>query len=250
MAVACSETAVVPAGSFRADGLAALVPAGAWERLSCADGSKGPRLHDWALIETADAGRWLLARRPLRPGEKGQLELAFFRCWSPGPVMLAELIAVAGARWGIEDCFAEAKNETGLDHYQVRKYQAWYRHLTLSMLAHAFSPSPRTPPGPGPRPAGTTAASRVKKGTRGLWTELRPRRTYSPPLVITADNGDWLIQLTAARAAPCSASTRGPPAPRHSTSTGRVRFHRALHGLARAIAKSPGTYYLADVPGA
>jgi SRSO17 transposase len=36
---------------------------------------------------------------------------------------------VAGARWGIEDCFAEAKNETGLDHYQVRKYQAWYRRF-------------------------------------------------------------------------------------------------------------------------
>ena len=34
--------------------------------------------------------------------------------------------------------FAEAKNETGLDHYQVRRYRAWYRHITLSMLAHAF----------------------------------------------------------------------------------------------------------------
>ena len=38
----------------------------------------------------------------------------------------------------MEDCFAEAKNETGLDHYQVRRYRAWYRHVTLSMLAHAF----------------------------------------------------------------------------------------------------------------
>ncbi len=38
----------------------------------------------------------------------------------------------------MEDCFAEAKNETGLDHYQVRRYRAWYRHITLSMLAHAF----------------------------------------------------------------------------------------------------------------
>ena len=80
MAVACGETVSVPAGSFRADELAALVPAGARQRLSCADGSTGPRLYDWALIETADAGHWLLARRSLRPGEKGQLELAFFRC--------------------------------------------------------------------------------------------------------------------------------------------------------------------------
>jgi SRSO17 transposase len=38
----------------------------------------------------------------------------------------------------VEDCFAEAKNETGLDHYQVRRYRAWYRYITLSMLAHAF----------------------------------------------------------------------------------------------------------------
>jgi hypothetical protein len=73
-----------------------------------------------------------------RPCEKGQLEQAFFRCWSPRPVTLPELVAVAGARWGIEDCFAEARGEAGLDHYQVRKYGAWYRHATLSMLARAF----------------------------------------------------------------------------------------------------------------
>jgi SRSO17 transposase len=136
MAVACSEPVTVPAGQFRADELAAIVPAPGWQRLSCADGSKGPRLYDWALI--AAPGHHLLVRRSLHPNEKGVLELAFFRCWSPRPVTLAELVAVAGARWAVEDCFAEAKNETGLDHYQVRRYRAWYRHITLSMLAHAF----------------------------------------------------------------------------------------------------------------
>ncbi len=135
MAVACSEMIAVAAGPRRADELAALVPASGWQRLSCADGSKGPRLYDWALIATASADRWLLARRSLHPGEKGDLELAFFRSRSPRPVTLPELVAVAGARWGIEDCSGEAKNETGLDHYQVRKYRAWYRHVTLSMLA-------------------------------------------------------------------------------------------------------------------
>ena len=138
MAVACSEPVTVPAGRFRADELAALVPAPGWQRLSCADGSKGPRLYDWAFIGTASPAHQLLARRSLHPGEKGKLELAYFRCWSPRPVTLAELVAVAGARWAVEDCFAEAKNETGLDHYQVRRYRAWYRHITLSMLAHAF----------------------------------------------------------------------------------------------------------------
>ncbi len=59
-------------------------------------------------------------------------------CHAPAGVTLAGLAAVAGARWAAGDCFAEAKNETGLDHYQVRKYRAWYRHVTLSMLARAF----------------------------------------------------------------------------------------------------------------
>jgi SRSO17 transposase len=138
MAVACSDPVTVPAGRFRADELAALVPKAGWQRLSCADGSKGPRLHDWALVTTGDPRHQLLVRRSLAPGEKGKLELAYFRCFSPRPVTLAELVAVAGARWAVEDCFAEAKNETGLDHYQVRRYRAWYRHVTLSMLGHAF----------------------------------------------------------------------------------------------------------------
>jgi SRSO17 transposase len=138
MAVACNEIIPVAAGGMRADELAVLVPGDGWQRLSCADGSKGPRLYDWALIATASPQHCLLVRRSLQPGEKGQLELAFYRCWSPRPVTLPELVAVAGARWGVEDCFAEAKGEAGLDHYQVRKYRAWYRHATLAMLAHSF----------------------------------------------------------------------------------------------------------------
>jgi hypothetical protein len=46
----------------------------------------------------------------------GELELAFFWCYSPRPAALPELVAVAGARWAVEDCFAE----TCLDQYQVR----------------------------------------------------------------------------------------------------------------------------------
>ena len=138
LAVACNATVETQAGPKRADEIAALVPDGAWQRISCADGSKGPRLYDWALIATASEDRHLMVRRSLQPGEKGGLELAFYRCYSPEPVTLAEFAAVAGARWGIEDCFSEAKNEAGLDHYQVRRYRAWYRHVTLAMLAHAF----------------------------------------------------------------------------------------------------------------
>src|SRR5258706_9447642 len=170
MAVACSEMITVRAGSRRADELAALVPQDGWQRLSCADGSKGPRLYDWALIGTASADRQLLVRRSLALNEKGELELAFFRCYSSRTVTLPELVAVAGARWGIEDCFGEAKNEAGLDHYQVRKYRAWYRHVTLSMLAHAFlavtarAARPGTLP-PEPAPARENDTGPAKKGT-------------------------------------------------------------------------------------
>ena len=71
----------------------------------------------------------------------------------------------------MEDCFAEAKNETGLDHYQVRRYRAWYRHITLSMLAHAFlavtAGSARPSPGPPElAPAcGNDSGEPAKKGT-------------------------------------------------------------------------------------
>ena len=177
MAVPCSEMITVAAGRRRADALAALVPGRAWQRLSCADGSKGPRLYDWALIETAGSGHFLLVRRSLHLNEKGERELAYFWCYAPHGASLAELVAVAGARWAVEDCFAEAKNEAGLDHYQVRLYQAWYRHVTLSMLAHAFlAVTARTlrPASPGPRAAGADDGEPVKRGSRSLWTTIQP----------------------------------------------------------------------------
>jgi SRSO17 transposase len=165
MAVKCSEVITVPAGRKRADELAALVPARGWQRLSCADGSKGPRLYDWALVATDCPRRHLLVRRSLAPGEKGVLELAFYRCWSPRPVTLAELVAVAGARWGVEDCFAEAKGEAGLDHYQVRRYRAWYRHVTLSMLACAFLAVTARGSRPAPPASGDDGGAPAKRGT-------------------------------------------------------------------------------------
>jgi SRSO17 transposase len=170
LAVACNAVIETKAGARRGDELAGLVPAGARERLSCAGGSKGPRLYDWALVAADSEDHWLLVRRSLQPGEKGDIELALYRCYSPRPVTLAELAAVAGARWGAEDCFAEAKNEAGLDHYQVRRYRAWYRHITLSMLAHAFlavtarAARPDLPPEPPPASADADGEA-VKKGT-------------------------------------------------------------------------------------
>ncbi len=64
--------------------------------------------------------------------------LAFYVCWSPRNVPLPEVVRVAGSRWSIEECFQAAKGQVGLDHYQVRNWTAWHRHITLAMLALAF----------------------------------------------------------------------------------------------------------------
>lgn len=80
------------------------------------------------------AEHWLLARRSLTD----PTDMAYYICHGPARVSLAELVRVAGARWAIEETFQTAKGETGLDYYQVRQWTGWYRHITLSMLAHAF----------------------------------------------------------------------------------------------------------------
>ena len=50
---------------------------------------------------------------------------------------LKTLVRVAGQRWQIEQAFQTARGECGLDHYEVRHWPGWYRHITLAMLAHA-----------------------------------------------------------------------------------------------------------------
>jgi SRSO17 transposase len=118
--------------------LVAQVPARAWRRLSAGAGAKGPRVYDWArvaLVRPGWPGRrfWLLARRRLSDGE-----LAFYACFGPAQTALAELVRVAGSRWAVEESFQAGKGQVGLDHYQVRRYDAWYRHTTLALVAQAF----------------------------------------------------------------------------------------------------------------
>lgn len=75
---------------------------------------------------------------PADPPQPLTDELAFYLCWSPGEVALSALVRVAGTRWFIEECFQAAKGQVGLDHYQVRHWTSWHRHITLAMLAPAF----------------------------------------------------------------------------------------------------------------
>jgi len=133
MAISCDARFATPTGPVRADDLAAAAPKRGWQRLSCGAGSKGQRLYDWLLIDPDPGTHPLLVRRSIGSGE-----LAYYIVHTSTPVPLAELVRVAGSRWGVEETFQFAKNETGLDHYQVRRYDAWYRHITLAMLAAAF----------------------------------------------------------------------------------------------------------------
>ena len=118
--------------------LAAEVPAAQWVACSAGQGAKGRRLYDWARVElaaptAAGLARWLLIRRSRADGE-----LAFYACYASATTSLVGLVRVAGIRWAIEECFQAAKDQVGLDHYQVRRFDAWYRHITLALLAHAF----------------------------------------------------------------------------------------------------------------
>jgi SRSO17 transposase len=162
LAVKCTEPLVIsgPDGPVRAtaEQLAAAVPAEQWVTASAGQGAKGRRLYDWARVEltapaTAGCTRWLLVRRSRRDGE-----LAFYACSGPAGTSLVGLVRVAGTRWAVEEGFEQAKGEVGLDHYQVRKWPGWYRHITLALLAHAFLAVTRAQATSPERTKGDTAA--------------------------------------------------------------------------------------------
>lgn len=109
-----------------------------WKRLSCGSGTKGERLYEWAILrwpgtpESSFEGG-LLVRRSL----KDPTDLAYYFICAPRGTLLQNIVLIAGRRWAIEECFEQTKQLTGLDEYEVRSWIGWYRHITLSMLAHA-----------------------------------------------------------------------------------------------------------------
>ena len=162
LAVKCTEPLAIsgPDGPVRAtaEQLAAAVPAEQWVTASAGQGAKGRRLYDWTRIQlatpvTSEMARWLLVRRSRRDGE-----LAFYACSGPAGTSLVGLVRVAGTRWAVEEGFEQAKGEVGLDHYEVRKWPGWYRHITLALLAHAFLAVTRAQATSPERTKGDTAA--------------------------------------------------------------------------------------------
>lgn len=142
LAVSCDHLVPIDGGKTRcrADRLATDLPFAAWTRLSAGDGSKGPRFYDWAWLadvgadgDPDDDGRHsVLIRRNNTTGE-----LAFYRCWTPRPATLAQLVRVAGVRWIVEESFQAAKGQVGLDQHQVRRWTSWHRFTTLALAALA-----------------------------------------------------------------------------------------------------------------
>jgi SRSO17 transposase len=135
-----------PAVAGTAEAIAADLDPAVWRRLSAGEGTKGPRLYDWAYLELADldaseyddrrAGLWtrgLLIRRLVADDE-----LAFFTTWCPAGTTIETLVSVEGRRWAIEDAFEIAKTELGLDHNETRSWHGWHRHVSLVMLAFAM----------------------------------------------------------------------------------------------------------------
>jgi SRSO17 transposase len=147
--------------------LAAVVPAGDWQRRSCGEGAQGPRLYDWAYVPLRPALRegWvhaLLLRRHLLRSE----ELAYYLVYAPEGRPLEEVVQAAGARWTIEQLFKLAKGQVGLDQYEVRSWLGWHRHITLALVALAVGASKRgrcparsTSPSPYLKSAGFSCAS-------------------------------------------------------------------------------------------
>jgi SRSO17 transposase len=159
LAVACDEPVGIQTASGRkrmtvAEAEALLVHAEDWQRLSMSDGTKGPRLFDWAVIPILhgwedDGQHFLLIRRCL--DEKA--EKAYYFVFAPAGTTLAQMVQAIGQRWCIEEGFENGK-AIGLEDYEVRGFTSWYRFITLVMLVLAclagICAAARTPPAEAP----------------------------------------------------------------------------------------------------
>jgi SRSO17 transposase len=159
---------------LRIDALLRGLPEGAWERQSCGEGSKGPRVYDWARarINCPVEGweRWALGRRSLTNPE----DLAYYLVFVPTGTPLEEVVRTAGRRWTIEEAIEEAKSEVGLDQYEVRSWRGWYRHITLALLAHAYLAVTR-----GAANSGATKKGVYQAGATRSLAEFKQKRGLS-----------------------------------------------------------------------
>jgi SRSO17 transposase len=163
--------------------LVAAAPASAWERRSCGEGSKGPRLYDWLRIPINQPyddrwQRWLVARRGLTNPDDPR-SIAYVLVFAPATTSLATLAEVIGERWSIERAFADSKGAVGLDQYEVRSWPWPVPPRTTSSLSpHRGRGEKRgssaEQSGAVQAPARALVRLSVPELRRLLWTLLRP----------------------------------------------------------------------------
>jgi SRSO17 transposase len=167
------------------------LPQEAWERLRVSEGEKGPRTYDWAAVPIVESRNglpgpdgWLLARRSMLD----PTDLAYYLSNAPQGTPLAILAEIASARWSIETTIEEGKGETGLDEYEVRHWHSWHRHITLSMMAHAWLASIRQAEGEKPTRPGAGRGEH-SRGTAASGSGIAAASSFSrtaPGVVVLA----------------------------------------------------------------
>ena len=143
MAVRANHALTVGSGrAVTAAGAVSMIPRQAWHRMRTGSGTKGTRHYDWATLEVAsddtpaghdDGHSVLLARRHRYTGT-----LSYYWCWTPGPVPLSRLIAIAVARWRIEEDHQLSKQAVGLDAGQVIRWRSWHRWTAVCLVAYIY----------------------------------------------------------------------------------------------------------------
>jgi SRSO17 transposase len=143
MAVRSNHMVTLPSGRrLTVKNAASLARPAMWQRMRTGSAAKGAKDYHWAMIEIPpddtpdgqdDGHAMLLLRRHRYTGT-----VSYFLCWSPRPVPLARLIAVAVTRWKIEEDHQLAKQVTGLDSGQVTSWTSWHRWTAICLLAYAF----------------------------------------------------------------------------------------------------------------
>jgi SRSO17 transposase len=122
----------------------AALPESAWETVEVRDGEKGPVVVQvaWTLVQARIEGRGsdvaeLLVVFREQQGD-GSSKHDYLLSNAPLDTPVAEFARVFKAQHRIEECLKRAKREAGLADYQVRTWEGWHHHQTLSLLATWF----------------------------------------------------------------------------------------------------------------
>ncbi len=112
-----------------------------WQRIYVKDTEKGPMVWEvkhvpfWLRRDDQILGPyWLIyARNVLEPTEE---KYFLSNACSGTPVEV--ILHVAFARWPMERTLEDKKDELGLSHFEVRKYDAILRHFAVTQVSHLF----------------------------------------------------------------------------------------------------------------